>query len=281
METVQVRNESLRGSTDLELDLARVSPISWRAIFAGAAVALLVYMALMSLGVALGGANLRGAIEGDDSWKGLGVGAAVWMTVVVLVSLFSGGYTSARVSGPLTIHVGRTQGLVVASLFFITMLTQVGAILGSIGAGVGSVVGVTAKNVGSLAQNPEVQQVVNRSLGDLNLRESPEVVIAGITTHAIRGDIAGAKTYLARQAGITPADAERRIEGIRQDLETTLKTVGAKVSDVIRTAGWASFFALLLGGAASMVGGGMGAALSLRRPLSRADAKAAGHSRAA
>jgi membrane protease YdiL (CAAX protease family) len=75
-------------------DVASVgSRVSWSALLAGAVVALTVYIALGTLGVAIGlstaGVN---NVDGDA----LAIGAAIWAALSLLISLFLGGFVTSR-----------------------------------------------------------------------------------------------------------------------------------------------------------------------------------------
>lgn len=251
-------------------DIGR-SVVSWRAIFAGAFISLLTYSILMSLGLAIGGASLVGVIEGEGGGQALGIGSGVWLVVSTLISLFVGSYLASRSAGMIPMRLGRVHGLVVCSLFFIFMLSQLGSGIGLIGRGVGSSVGAIGSAGGDLASNPQVQNMVEDQLGDLPLKASPEVVVKGLTSRMVRGDTEGAKNYLARQAGISPQEADTRIKGFQQRFEDTAQDVGTTAARTASIVGWTLFGALLLGALASMLGGGAGAKANQRQPVSGRD----------
>ncbi len=255
--------------------------ISWRAIFAGTAVALLTYMILMSLGLAVGGHSLQGIVQNQNSASGLGIGSGIWLAVSTLVSLFVGSYTASRVSGLIPMKVGRTQGLVVTALFFGLMFSQIGSALGTLGKGVGTAVGALGSGVSDLSKNSQVQDIVGRSVEGLNLKSSPEVVVQGVASRLLQGNQQGAINYLSLQAGISPTEAQARIDGFRQDFDQTMTQAGVTAAKVAKIAGWSIFGALVLGSLASLIGGGLGAGANLARPLDRSDHKALGKSRAA
>ena len=77
-------------------DRARLSPVSWPAIFASLAVAISVMLLLTLAGVAVGISEADPAVDGEQS---ITMGAAVWQAVSMLVAAFVGGYVAARLSG--------------------------------------------------------------------------------------------------------------------------------------------------------------------------------------
>src|SRR4030095_14055815 len=66
--------------------------ISWRALFAGAIIALAAQLVLTLIGTAVGLATLNPATGQNPSGTTLGIGAGIWLVISSLVSLFLGGY---------------------------------------------------------------------------------------------------------------------------------------------------------------------------------------------
>src|SRR4051812_34910975 len=82
--------------------------ISWGAVFAGAIIALATQIVLALIGMAIGLATLNPASGDSPSGTTLGAGAAIWLVVSSLISLFIGGYIAAGASRPFK---GRVDGL--------------------------------------------------------------------------------------------------------------------------------------------------------------------------
>ena len=248
--------------------------VRWGAIFAGTLIALLVYATLISLGMAFGGDSLQSVVRGEASAQSLGIGAGIWLVASVLLSLFAGGFVSGRVAGQVAMRVGRIQGMVVSGLFFALMFSGAGSAIGSIGNGLGSVASTVGGAAGNVAQTPEAQELIDDAIGDLNLKSSPEVVAKGVASRLIRGNDDAALNYLSRQAGITRAEAQQRIETVKAQFDQVVAQAGDTAARAVEIAGWTLFGALFLGTLFSMVGGGVGAQMNLRAPLSRADERA-------
>lgn len=248
--------------------------ISWRSVLAGLFITMLVFATLMSLGLAVGGLALTEVIEDRES-KGLPIGAAIWFVVSTLVSLFAGSYFAARVSNFITPRIGGAQGLVIASVFFVAFLWQIGMTLGWAGSTIGGAVGTAGRaagsqagNVARLYDNPQVQSLLDRATANLNLRSDPEVVAQGVANRLLRGDQEAAKNYLAYQAGITPAEADRRLGEIRGDFVATAENAATTAANVLAGVGWALFGMMVLGALAAAFGGGLGSRENLRHPIS-------------
>lgn len=265
-------------ANDLDVMQASWHPfVSWRAVVAGLFVTILTFSILSFLGMAVGGIALSNVVE-DGGAQGLSIGAAVWFLLTTLISLFAGSYFAGRVSSFFTARVGAAQGLVIAALFSVLFLYQVGLTLGAVTGGVANAVsgigGAAANqagNVNRVLQTPQVQQLIDQATANLNLRSEPEVVAQGVATRLVRGDEQGAKNYLARQAGITPEEADQRIAGIRQDFAAAVESAGKTAASVIQTIGWTMFGMLFLGTLVACWGGAIGARATMRKPLVDSD----------
>lgn len=91
--TMRARTTSVETSRSVDRPFARVS---WGAIFAGAIIALATQVVLTLIGTAVGLATLNPATGENPTGTTLGVGAAVWLVISSLVSLFLGGYVAGR-----------------------------------------------------------------------------------------------------------------------------------------------------------------------------------------
>jgi hypothetical protein len=262
-------------------DAVRYSSISWRAIFAGGLIALLTYTLLMTLGMAFGGANLQGVIQGEDTIQGLGVGAGIWLIVSVLISLFVGSYVSGRVGGLLSTRIGRIQGAVVSALFFGLLLTQLGAAIGALGRGVGSIVGSAGGAAVSSAQSSQVQDIIDDALEGTRLKAPPDTVARGLASRLLRGDTDGATAYFARQTGMSRAEAQTRMQDLKQKVTKAATDAGTAAAKGLKVVGWTLFGAILLGTLSALIGGGAGAQVNLRAPLGPLDRKALRNQKAA
>lgn len=84
------RQENVLRTEDL---LPVQSRISWPAIFAGAVMALAVYLVLTLLGSSIGL-----SLGGDVRAENMATGAAIWAVVTTIVALFVGGWVTSQVA---------------------------------------------------------------------------------------------------------------------------------------------------------------------------------------
>jgi hypothetical protein len=263
--------DELTSYMDVE-EVARESlSVHWRAVFAGVFVTLITYFLLMSLGLAFGAGQVHHALDSQDGFQGVGAGAGLWLVMSVLVSLFAGSYASGRVSGIIATRVGYVQGAVVASIFFTLMLTQIGMAIGLVGAGLSGLQVAFGGVAGQALSSPRLMGIVEDSLGDLNLRAPIDNVASGLLTRALRGETESAVNYLALQSGISRAEAQDRFRSLNMQVRNAATDIAQRATEAARKLGWTAFAVILMGGIAAMLGGAIGAQMSLRKPMDRLD----------
>ncbi len=184
--------------------------VSWGAIFAGAVVALVVELALGTLGLAIAFGTINPATE-TQTFQGLGLGTGIWLVVTMMIALFAGGWTAGRLAGlpkriDAVMHGVVAWGIV--TLFSTWMLTNVlgGVVSGAVGL-VGSTLGAVGEGLGAMAPaavgavtdgQTNVQQEIERFLqqtGDPQL--SPEALRA--QAEEARGEVGEAVGEAAQQ----------------------------------------------------------------------------------
>lgn len=107
--------------------------ISWGAIFAGVIVTIVLQLLFTLLGVGIGAASIE-PLQQAQPGKGLGTGAAIWLFITTLISIFVGARLAANVSGSARknyrmLHSVLTWGL--TTVFSVGFLaTTVGFLLG-------------------------------------------------------------------------------------------------------------------------------------------------------
>lgn len=250
----------------LESDFMHMHPlVSWRSILGGLFITFLSLAMLLSLGMAFGGIGL---VDGADA-QNAGVFTGIWFLVSAIISLFVGSYFAARVSKFHTGRIGSAQGAIIAALFFGIFLYQSISAIGWAGAKAGDLMGAAGAGASQVAGSPVVNDLIDDAVGDLNLRSEPQVVINGVASRLIRGDTEAAKNYLARQANLTPAEADARIAQLRTQVDTAMTQARETTANAMQGVGWSLFAALLLGTVAALSGGALGSATNYRRPLTR------------
>jgi hypothetical protein len=183
--------------------------VSWGGVWSGLLIALGALLLLTMLGLAVG----ISAIDvgpGQSPGRGLGVGAAVWSGLSLLISLFLGGLVAARmgliaergsavVQGAL-VWVLATLGLIYLAASGVSLgAGAVAGVLGGVTTSLGSVVGTGAAGLSGLASG-DVEQILAR-LGDPRTAET----------------VAAATGMSPEETRTTLADLRARVEAARND----------------------------------------------------------------
>ncbi|WP_296260100.1 MULTISPECIES: TIGR04086 family membrane protein [unclassified Pseudomonas] len=147
--------------------------ISWSAIFAGVALAMVVSVILNLLGTAIGSASIDPLQEGNPL-DGLGKGTAIWVVASGIISLFVGGW----VAGRLAQREGAMHGLLVwATTSLVTLYLVSSAVTGIVSSGlnlagsglsaVGSGISQVAPRLGDTVQDQLRKQGIDFNLDDI------------------------------------------------------------------------------------------------------------------
>jgi hypothetical protein len=117
--------------------------VRWGPIFAGLVVALSIQLVLSALGVAVGLTSIgeSGAPRSDAT--GVGISVGIWSIISLLVSLFMGGWTTARAAG----RMSRSVALLNGAILWASTLALSAWLLSS---GVTGAFGIVASNAGSI-----------------------------------------------------------------------------------------------------------------------------------
>jgi hypothetical protein len=105
--------------------------VSWGAVFTGLTIALVVYLFMTILGMAIG-ASMLNPLSRPDPARAFGFGSGVWMILTTVLSVFAGGYFAGRCARVL----GWLHGLLAWALM---ILFVVMALTSAIGGAVGVV----------------------------------------------------------------------------------------------------------------------------------------------
>lgn len=242
----------------------RGASVSWRSVIAGLFVTFLVMSGLGALGMAFGGSGLYDG----TTLKSASMFTGIWFLVTVALSLMAGAYFASRISRMQTPMAGRAHGLTLAAIFFAILIYQAASTVGWLGRAAGSAVSSTAtlaaEGVSSASNSTAINQIVEDTLGDLNIQpERIQAVVTGVATRLASGNTEGAKTYLARQAGITPADADARIANAKVKADQALISARETAAKTLQTSGWLLLALIVIGSITSVVGGVLGARLNM------------------
>jgi hypothetical protein len=260
------------------------SYIDWPAIFAGAAIAAAISLVLLTFGAALG-LSLTSAHEGQSAslfW--IAIVGGLWLLWVQVSASMAGGYLAGRMRrrhGDATEHESDIRdgchGLVVWAVA--TLAAAVLAYSGALGTvtAVGQTAGAAASAAGATVARTVEALDPNDMLIDRALRGAPGTAATDEGTRSEVGRIllsaatsdegmtAADREYLvtlaARRAGITPEEAERRIDEVSAQAARIEQQAREAADEARRMAMLAAFFAaasLMISAAAAYFGGTLG-----------------------
>ena len=111
----------------------RQPALRWTAVFAGAAVAVALWVVLQLIGM---GAGLA-AVDLDDSGslRNVGVGTTVWSVIAPLVAMFVGGLVAGRLATTFDQKVGAAHGFVAWAISSLAGVLAVAWLVSSIAQG--------------------------------------------------------------------------------------------------------------------------------------------------
>ena len=261
--------------------------ISWGAIIGGVAIALAVQMLLSMLGLGIGLTTIEPATEGAPAASSLGMGAAGWWVISSLIALLAGGYVASRLAGTFNKRDGMLHGLLTwASMLIISvwlLTSAVGGILGGAFNMLGSAVSGASQAISSVVPdavhaaglNPDqIQQQVDDLLRANGATSNPEAArqeLVSIMGRVVTGQQTidearpRAVEIISQQAGITPEEAEARIqefqtraEEVRAEAEATARQATEATSEALSSGALWTTLALVLSAIAAAIGGMVG-----------------------
>lgn len=145
--------------------VAAMKRISWGSVFAGVLVAitLLLVLSLLGLGIGIGTID---PLEEQNPMSGLGIGAAIWWGLSLLIALFAGGWVAGRLAGIPRAFDSMLHGIITFCLFtlllFYLLSTAVGRIIGGTSRIVGNTLSAAGSGIASVA--PEAGQAIKGQL---------------------------------------------------------------------------------------------------------------------
>lgn len=111
-----------------------INSVSWGAILAGVAVALVTHLILSMIGIGIGLSTLDPATGDNPSATGFSITAAIWWAVSGIIASFLGGLTAGRMAGVPKESTASWHGLTswaaTTLVVFYLLTTALGAILG-------------------------------------------------------------------------------------------------------------------------------------------------------
>lgn len=267
----------------------------WGAVFAGAVLAIGLWILLQTLGMGVG----LSAVQTDEAGnlKGIGIGTGIWSVLAPLIAIFVGSYLAGRLAATRDRKVGAMHGAVVWALATLLGLWAVVSLVSGLASGAMRIGGAAASAgatvvSGAASAGAEMQPMqalgidANDLLGPINqrLKEQGKPTVtadeldATMRAVAQRGVREGqldrnvVVEELSRNTKLSRSDAEAVADDVMARYQAGKQRVGERVDqaqerakDVAREAADKTGKALLAGGimmllslAAAIAGGAIG-----------------------
>lgn len=234
---------------------AIVSPLGWSAIFAGATVAVGVWLVLHMLGIGIG----LIAIDPDeaDSLRAVGIGTGIWSAIAPLIALFIGGLVAGRMAPTINTANAAIHGAVVWGLTGIAALLLLATAVSSavrgaadagaaVGRGAAAAVGLAPSDVGledlGLASE-DLLAPINERLAAEGVPPVTADQLEAVGRDALRSAIRGEEVdrdllvqSLQRNTRMSRAEAQRVADRIEQRVDELQARAGAVGQQATRTA---------------------------------------------
>jgi hypothetical protein len=240
--------------------------VSWGGVWGGLLIAIGTMLLLATLGVAIGASAVDPS--GGTDVRNVGIGAAIWAGLTLLVAMFVGGMIAAR----LGVIVDRpTSALHGALVWVLAMLAVLYLATSGVSLGVNALLGVA----GGAARAAGTSGVI----GDLTSGDVSQI-LARLDDPSTARTVAAATGMSEDEARRSLSDVRQRVEAARNDPQRAvaeardgLRQMTARVADraagAARTTSWATFGAMVVSLAAAIGGAMVGARRTAERVAAR------------
>jgi hypothetical protein len=247
--------------------------VSWGGVWGGLLLVLGVLILLATLGLAIGVTTVDVGPGEDFDARALGVGAAIWSGLSLLVALFVGGLAASRLGMVFDRTNAMMQGVLTWVLAILAILWLAASGVGLVASGVFGLVGgvvqtaattVGAADLGDLSGDPD--QVLAR------LEEPQTVRTIAAATDMSETEVRNTVAQIRRNVQAARDDPERAAAELRRGTEEftrraaeRLEQAAGEMQPAAARTTWFTFLALLLSLGAAVGGSLLGGRQVARR----------------
>lgn len=270
-----------------------INKVSWGAVFAGVALALITQILLNMVGIGIGAGVVDATSAANNpAASSFSIGAGIWWAVSGIIAAFVGGLTAGRLSGKPDTSTAAWHGLAAWAVTTLAILYLLTTTLSSIVGGsfqlLGNVAGQAAqgatRTVGATAGALDPFSLIEgriRGQGDDRAAQISQAVneVRGLLTAAPQQADAQrerAVQAIARAQGVPPDQARQQVQQYEQqyrDLTSRAQQTATQAADTAsRAVSWGAIIgaiALALGALAGWFGGRVGAVDPTITPMGR------------
>ena len=252
--------------------------ISWGGIWAGVLTVLGMLLFLTTLGLAVG---VTAIDPHDTDAQSIGVGAAVWSALSLLIALFVGGLAATRLGMVFDRATGAFEGALVWVLSFVAILWLASSGVQLVGSGISRVFSGVTQTIGSAAGGVDelssggVDQIIAR-LNDPRT-VSTIATATGISEQEVRstlGDIARRVEAARNNPQQAAAEVRSGAESLMARAREQLPAVAERVQKGATKTAWITFAAMAISLVASIAGAMVGRKRAARRLVDNTSVRA-------
>lgn len=234
--------------------------VSWDGIWGGVLIGVGLLFLLTALGLALGVT----AVDPNSDNSSLGMGAAVWAGISLLLALYIAGMASTRIGAIFDKTTGMFEGTLVWVLSLLVIVYLAGSGIGLVAGGAFKLIGGATQTIGSMVtgSTPDISQgTIDQVIQRLRDPQSSRVIATatGIPQDQVRSNL----TQIADKAEAAKDNPAQAAADVRQSLEDMIQRARAdgtfaRAADKAKAAAtktaWITFGALLLSLLAAVLG---------------------------
>jgi hypothetical protein len=244
-----------------------INKISWGAVFAGAALALVAQIILNMLGVGIGAATLDPGSGDNPAASTFSIGAGIWFAVAGILAALLGGYAAGRLAGKPKESTAGWHGLTAWAvstlvLFYLLTTTISGLVggtlstLGNVAGAVGSTAQTAAEVAGEQPGGADPFSAIQQALQGSGAEAAIAAVRAAVTgdqaqTEQAREEAAQA---LAQSQNIPIEQAREQVAQYQQQYEQAAQQAQQTATEAADTAATATTTGALLGAVSLILG---------------------------
>jgi len=260
---------------DIPLDGLR---ISWGGIWAGVLTVLGTLLFLTTLGLAIG---VSAADPGNTDAGALGLGAAIWSGLSLLIALFVGGMAATRLGMVFDRAAGAFEGALVWVLSFVAILWLAGSGVQLVASGISRVFSGVTQTIGSAAggidelSSGDVDQILAR-LNDPRT-VSTVATATGMSEQNVRstlGDVAQRVEAARDNPQQAAAEVRSGMERLMAQARQQLPAAAERVQEGAAKTAWIAFAAMLISLIAAVAGAMVGRRRAAQRLVDNASVRA-------
>jgi hypothetical protein len=260
---------------DIPLDGLR---ISWGGIWAGVLTVLGTLLFLTTLGLAIG---VSAADPGNTDAGALGIGAAIWSGLALLIALFVGGMAATRLGMIFDRATGAFEGALVWVLSFVAILWLASSGVQLVASGISHVFSGVTQTVGSAAggidelSSGDVDQILARLNNPRTV--STVATATGMSEQEVRsmlGDVAQRVEAARDNPQQAAAEVRAGMERLTAQARQRLPAVAERVQEGAAKTAWITFGAMLISLIAAIAGAMVGRRRAAQRLVDNASVRA-------